>query len=43
MPLVDCPKCDGFGGWTDIDGLWVECEDCDGHGFVDDEAEDDDE
>jgi DnaJ-class molecular chaperone len=43
MPVIDCPKCDGRGGWNDIDGMWVECRECDGTGYVDsDEDRDDD-
>jgi DnaJ-class molecular chaperone len=43
MPLIDCPKCDGFGGWMNIDGTYVECEECNGEGFVDDDEPDTDE
>lgn len=40
MPIIDCPKCDGLGGWNDIDGVWVECDECEGSGYVDDEPDD---
>jgi hypothetical protein len=29
-----CQECDGEGGWEDEDGEWIDCENCDGTGEV---------
>lgn len=39
LPRV-CPECDGACGHIDEDRFWVDCEECDGSGEVEDSEED---
>jgi DnaJ-class molecular chaperone len=41
--MIKCPECDGHGGWYNIDGMWMICQQCGGEGTVEDDDDSDDE
>lgn len=40
--MIECPNCNGSCGWIEpMGGLWVECDECQGSGYVNDDEDED--
>lgn len=32
--MKECTHCNADGGWFDLEGEWVMCDECDGRGYI---------